>query len=59
MLEGITPILRVQSLPLSLDYYVKVLGFKVNWQNPGIMAGISTDLQARPFRPRPRRTFSE
>jgi predicted lactoylglutathione lyase len=43
MFEGITPILRVQSLPVSLDYYVKVLGFKVNWQSPGIMAGISRD----------------
>ena len=43
MFEGITPILRVQSLAASLDYYVKVLGFKVDWQSPGIMAGISRD----------------
>ena len=43
MLEGITPILRVQNLPVSLDYYVNVLGFKVDWQSPGIMAGISRD----------------
>jgi predicted enzyme related to lactoylglutathione lyase len=43
MLEGITPILRVQSLPVSLDHYVNVLGFKMDWQSPGIMAGISRD----------------
>jgi predicted lactoylglutathione lyase len=43
MFEGITPILRVQSLTVSLDYYVQVLGFKVDWQSPGIMAGISRD----------------
>ena len=43
MFEGITPILRVQSLAPSLDYYVNVLGFKINWQSPGIMAGISRD----------------
>jgi catechol 2,3-dioxygenase-like lactoylglutathione lyase family enzyme len=39
--EGVTPILRVASLPASLDYYVKVLGFKVDWQDPGIIASVS------------------
>src|SRR6266481_8244247 len=39
--EGVTPILRVGSLAASIDYYVKVLGFKVDWQDPGIMASVS------------------
>ena len=39
--EGVTPILRVRSLPASLDYYVSVLGFKVDWHAPGIMASVS------------------
>jgi len=43
MFEGITPILRAENLAASLDYYVKVLGFKVNWHEPNIMAGISRD----------------
>ena len=41
--EGITPILRVRSLPASIDYYVKVLGFKIDWHEPGIMASVSRD----------------
>ena len=41
--EGVTPILRVRSLPDSTDYYVKVLGFKVDWHEPGIMASVSRD----------------
>jgi len=41
--EGITPILCVQSLPASIDYYVRVLGFKVDWHEPGIMASVSRD----------------
>ena len=32
--EGVTPILRVGSLAASLEHYVKVLGFKVDWQDP-------------------------
>ena len=40
---GVTPILRVQSLPTSIDYYVGVLGFKVDWHEPGIMASVSRD----------------
>jgi catechol 2,3-dioxygenase-like lactoylglutathione lyase family enzyme len=39
--EGVTPILRVGSLAASLEYYVKVLGFKVDWQDPGIIASVS------------------
>ena len=43
LFECVTPILRVQSLPGSLDYYVRVLGFKVDWHEPGIMACVSRD----------------
>ena len=43
MFEGITPILRAQSLPASIDYYVGTLGFKVDWHVPGIMASVSRD----------------
>ena len=32
--EGVNPILRVQSLSASLDYYVQKLGFKIDWQTP-------------------------
>src|SRR5713226_8710132 len=39
--EGVTPILRVGSLAASLEYYVKVLGFKADWQDPGIIASVS------------------
>jgi catechol 2,3-dioxygenase-like lactoylglutathione lyase family enzyme len=39
--EGVTPILRVGSLAASLEYYVKVLGFKVDRQDPGIIASVS------------------
>jgi len=38
--EGVTPILRVRSLAVSLDYYVDALGFKVDWQYP-VFASIS------------------
>src|SRR5687768_13335232 len=41
--EGVTPILRVQSVPASIDYYTRVLGFKVDWDLPGIMASVSRD----------------
>ena len=43
MLEGVTPILRVESLAASIDYYVKVLGFKVDWGEDGIIASVSRD----------------
>jgi catechol 2,3-dioxygenase-like lactoylglutathione lyase family enzyme len=33
--RGVTPILRVQSLEASINYYVRLLGFKLNWQAPG------------------------
>jgi len=41
LLEGNTPIFRVESLSASIDYYVNVLGFKVDWHEPGIMASVS------------------
>lgn len=41
VLECVVPILRVSSLPASIDYYVEVLGFKVDWHEPGIMASVS------------------
>jgi catechol 2,3-dioxygenase-like lactoylglutathione lyase family enzyme len=34
LFEGVTPILRVQDIPRSLDYYVQKLGFTVDWQSP-------------------------
>ena len=40
---GVTPILRVQSLSISIDHYVTVLGFKLDWHEPGIMASVSRD----------------
>jgi hypothetical protein len=33
--EGVSPILRVQNLSASTDYYVHKLGFKIDWQGPG------------------------
>ena len=41
--EGITPIFPVRSLSVSIDHYVRVLGFKVDWNEPGIMASVSRD----------------
>jgi catechol 2,3-dioxygenase-like lactoylglutathione lyase family enzyme len=38
---GSVPILRVESLRASLEYYVAVLGFDVDWHDPGIIAGVS------------------
>jgi len=32
--EGVTPILRVQSMAASIDYYTHNLGFKLDWQGP-------------------------
>ena len=31
--HGVTPVLRVNNLETSLDYYVRVLGFKMNWRD--------------------------
>lgn len=41
--EGGVPILRVHSLETSLDHYLHVLGFTLDWQDPGIMAGVSRE----------------
>ena len=40
---GVTPILRVQTLSISIDHYVTVLGFKLDWHEPRIMASVSRD----------------
>jgi uncharacterized glyoxalase superfamily protein PhnB len=32
--EGVTPILRVRDILSSIEYYVRTLGFKVDWQSP-------------------------
>ncbi|MCM3871907.1 MAG: VOC family protein [Pyrinomonadaceae bacterium] len=39
---GVNPIFRVQDLPASIDYYVNALGFKIDFQEPGI-ASVSRD----------------
>ena len=39
--ENVSPILRVESLAASIDYYVRVLGFKLDWESPGIIASVS------------------
>lgn len=39
--EGQTPILRVEKLSASIDYYVKILGFQLDWDVPGIFASVS------------------
>ncbi|HUK30988.1 MAG TPA: glyoxalase superfamily protein [Candidatus Acidoferrum sp.] len=42
--EGVTPILRVQSVAASIDYYVRALGFKVDWGNgEKFFASVSRD----------------
>jgi len=33
---GVTPVFRVQSVAASIDYYVRRLGFKVDWRTPQI-----------------------
>ncbi len=42
-IENAIPILRVRSLEASIDYYLSVLGFKVDWQVPGSMGSVSRD----------------
>ena len=42
-IEGIVPILNVRSLQVSIDYYVGLLGFRVGWQESGVMAAVSRD----------------
>jgi predicted lactoylglutathione lyase len=46
--ECIIPILRVNSVPASIRYYVDVLGFKVDWGggDESSMASVSRDGQA-------------
>jgi uncharacterized glyoxalase superfamily protein PhnB len=39
--EGVTPILRVQNLAASIDYYVHKLGFKLDWQQEKIFASVT------------------
>lgn len=41
-LECVIPILSVRELPRSLDYYIRVLGFSVEWA-AGEMASVSRD----------------
>ena len=36
------PILRVLNLDASLEYYLKVLGFKLDWRS-GMLASVSRD----------------
>ncbi len=36
--EGVTPILRVEDVARSVDYYVQKLGFKINFQTPGFVS---------------------
>ena len=39
--ETVIPILRVRDLDASLEFYVSVLGFGVDWKEPGIIASVS------------------
>ena len=39
--EGTTPILRVENLSASIDYYVKVLAFRLDWEVPAIFASVT------------------
>ncbi len=41
--EGVAPILRVRDLEASIEYYVRVLGFKVDWGEEGLIASVSRD----------------
>jgi predicted enzyme related to lactoylglutathione lyase len=41
--EGANPILRVENLTASIDYYVRVLGFKIEWEFTGLIACVSRD----------------
>lgn len=42
-LHAASPILPVRDLAKSLDYYVRVLGFAVDWQDATGMASVSRD----------------
>lgn len=40
---GAAPIFRVASLSASLEYYVTVLGFMIEWEDSGNIAAVSRD----------------
>jgi catechol 2,3-dioxygenase-like lactoylglutathione lyase family enzyme len=40
--EGANPIFRVDNISVSLDYYIRVLGFKIDWETP-FFASVSRD----------------
>ena len=44
--ERAIPILPVRDLAASLAYYVGLLGFRLNWQDPGIIASVLLDRDA-------------
>jgi len=35
---GVNPVFRVRDLDAAIDYYVRALGFKIDWQGPFIAA---------------------
>jgi catechol 2,3-dioxygenase-like lactoylglutathione lyase family enzyme len=35
---GVTPVLRVRDVEASTEYYVRVLGFKIDFQTPGFVS---------------------
>ena len=39
--EGCIPILPVEDLAKSVEYYVGVLGFELDWHDPGVIASVS------------------
>lgn len=39
--EGVVPILRVSDLKRSIEYYVTVLGFKIDWNYERVIAAVS------------------
>jgi len=41
--EGVIPVLPVRDLAASLVHYCEVLGFRVLWQDPGIIAAVALD----------------
>src|SRR5690242_3343004 len=41
--HGAIPILRVRDLAASVDHYVRVLGFAIDWHYPGSIASVSRD----------------
>ena len=45
-LECVIPILRVRNLADSLEHYVRVLGFKIDWEETDSMGSVSRDGRA-------------